>query len=460
MIAIRRPRRILWSVAAALVVALIAMVGLIETSLRPDTTHDGNGATGRQGTPAQIDRGRHLAVVANCAGCHTARGGAPYGGGVPIDTPFGAIVAPNISPHDGTGIGRWSPDDFWHAVHDGIAPDGRPLSPAFPYTSYRRMPREDVDAIYFHLRAQAPVDQPRTEGSSGFPHNSRWALALWRMLFMPERIEAAPLTRTAGSGGTVGEPAVDDAQLLALGRYLALGPGHCSQCHSSRQRLGGWRQEDAFDGAPMPRGVWLAPPLRPGAWIGAEPVTTDAVAAALRSGAWSHGAAMGPMADIVATSLQHWEPLELRALARFLVSLEPGSDASAKRAAPPAEPATCNAPDANWGAAGQIYETQCARCHGNRGEGRSGMYPALCRNASLALPGPVNTIRAVLEGGYAPSTSDNPRPYGMPPFNAVLSDDEIATVVTQLRHHWSGSKNPPSPVSASDVRNSRSTWRP
>ncbi|MEO7854628.1 MAG: cytochrome c [Rubrivivax sp.] len=113
-----------------------------------------------ESTPTQVARGELLARAGNCAACHTARGGAPYAGGRVIDTPFGTVYAGNLTPDAATGLGRWSADHFWRALHHGRGFDGRRLVPAFPYPQFTRITRDDSDALYAFLRTLPPVSQP------------------------------------------------------------------------------------------------------------------------------------------------------------------------------------------------------------------------------------------------------------------------------------------------------------
>ncbi|MEO8847231.1 MAG: cytochrome c, partial [Casimicrobiaceae bacterium] len=107
----------------------------------------------------QVERGQYLVLVGDCVSCHTAEGGKPYAGGRPLDTGFGAIYAPNITPDRETGIGNWSTDDFYRAMHRGHDDEGQPLYPAFPYPWFTRVTRADVDAIKAFLDSVAPVHQ-------------------------------------------------------------------------------------------------------------------------------------------------------------------------------------------------------------------------------------------------------------------------------------------------------------
>ena len=122
-------------------------------------------------------RGAYLAQAGNCMGCHTAQGGLPYAGGRNLSTPFGTFTTPNITPDRATGIGQWREEDFWKALHEGKSRDGRPLYPAFPYTEYTKITREDSDAIFAHLQTLAPVAQNNPPSTINFPYNFQPLLA-------------------------------------------------------------------------------------------------------------------------------------------------------------------------------------------------------------------------------------------------------------------------------------------
>ena len=131
-------------------------------------------------TTSTAERGATLAKVGNCAGCHTVRGGHPYAGGLGIDTPFGAVYASNLTPDAATGIGNWTRLDFWRAMHHGKSKDGRLLYPAFPYTSYTLITREDSDALFAYLKSLPAAALPNTPHTVRFPYNTQAALAVWR----------------------------------------------------------------------------------------------------------------------------------------------------------------------------------------------------------------------------------------------------------------------------------------
>ena len=152
------PRR--WSFARLLVLAVLGMLtaaaaAVVWLSRTPDIPP----SPVRRADAATVARGAYLARVGNCAACHTARGGLAYAGGRGLPTPFGTVYGGNLTPDEGTGLGRWSADDFWRALHHGRSRDGRLLTPAFPYTAFTQVSRDDSDALYVYLRSLAPVAQ-------------------------------------------------------------------------------------------------------------------------------------------------------------------------------------------------------------------------------------------------------------------------------------------------------------
>lgn len=187
----------------------------------------------------QVARGRYLAQAADCAACHTASGGAPLAGGYPLETPFGTIYGSNLTPSADHGIGRWTKDDFFLALTQGVAPGGRHLYPAMPYTSYKGISRQDADDIYAYLMTRPAVDVAIPENDMPFPFNQRMALIGWNLLFRSQ----APLP--ASSQG-------NSAQ-WQRGRYLADTLGHCGECHTPRGMLGQMNL-----GKPMQGAIWGA----------------------------------------------------------------------------------------------------------------------------------------------------------------------------------------------------------
>lgn len=376
---------------------------------------------------AQVAHGAVLARAGNCLACHTARGGAPFAGGRAVQTPFGAVWAGNLTPEPDTGLGRWSADDFWRALHWGKSRDGRLLVPAFPYTHFTRVSRADSDALFAYLRSLPPVHQARPEHSLRWPLGTQPALAVWRALyFRPGALPPEP-TRSAEWN---------------RGAYLVHGLAHCGSCHGSRDALGGQRAGGDLAGGLLPQHTWYAPSLYDPAeaGLGGWPVTD--IVALLRDGISARGSTRGPMGDVVRLGTSHLPEADLRAMAVYLQA-PGGSTAPAPAAAlaglaphPPVEPTVA----ANGA---RLYERHCADCHGTSGQGHPGAWPALAGNRAVTLPAATpNLVQTVLYGGYLPATAGNPQPHGMPPFILTLSDAEIAAVLTHLRTQW-GNQGPP-----------------
>ncbi len=362
---------------------------------------------------AQLRQGAYLATAGNCMTCHTARGGPPYAGGRPLSTPFGTMYAPNLTPESTTGIGSWTSDDFWRAMHNGKSKNGSLLYPAFPYTSYTKVRRADSDALYAYFRSLVPVRQPNREHALRFPYNQRALLAFWRTLyFTPGEYEEQPKRDATWNRGA----------------YLVQGLGHCAACHAPKNALGASLGENRLDGGVVGAQGWHASPL-------GGPRDVAQLSSLLQHGVSDTDAVYGPMADVVAGSLQHLQAGDIHAMSAYLVTL-PKPAVAPTASAPP--------PQAVLQLGSKIYLAQCASCHGEQGEGVARAYPAL-GNRSAANSS--NAIRMVLDGGYAPGTRGNPRPYGMPPFSTVLSDTEIAAVLSYVNASW-GNQGAPVPAHA------------
>lgn len=396
-------------------------------------------AGGAAQASAPVEQGRYLATVGNCMGCHTARGGAPYAGGRAIPTPFGNVYSSNLTPH-ASGLGDWTADDFWRAMHHGQSRDGRWLYPAFPYPNTTHVSRADSDAIHAYLRTLAPVDAPARPHELRWPYRTQAALKVWRALYF--------------------RPA-DPADIAALprGDYLIQGLAHCSACHAPRNALGASGNLLDLAGGLMPVQNWYAPSLHDPREAGMQGWPVQAVVAFFRDGV-SHDRAhpawaSGPMAEVVRGSTQHWREDDLLALAQTLralpVATRTGAPAiGAAAGAMEGRPAERLTGGDTPGAA--LYRRHCADCHGAQGEGVAGAYPALAGNRAVTLPLSANLVQVVLHGGFGPSTAGRPRPFGMPPFQLRLQDEEIAALLTHLRRSWGHAA---SAVSALDVQQ----WR-
>lgn len=355
---------------------------------------------------ALIERGAYLALAGNCAGCHTAPGGRAYAGGRAIDTPFGAVFASNLTPDEGTGLGRWSASEFWRAMRHGRSRDGRLLYPAFPYPNFTRIARADSDALFAYLQSLPAVAQPNRAHALRFPYDRQAALAVWRALYFVPHDASAPA-----------EP---------RGRYLVEGLAHCRACHGARNVLGAVRGEAG--GAVVSAQHWYAPSLHAADEAGVQDWSDADVVALLAGGVSPRGSALGPMASVVLHSTQHLRADDLHAMARYLRSLP--------RHAPAPRDEAEFAPPERMARGARLYEHHCADCHGKQGEGTPGSAPALAANRAVTMGDGRNLIQVLRHGGFTPATAANPRPYGMPPFGPLLGDAEIAALATYVRQSW------------------------
>ncbi|MGE0310734.1 MAG: c-type cytochrome [Lautropia sp.] len=399
------------------------------------------GAGTRRETPADpgtIARGRYLARLGHCAGCHSRPGGRPFAGGPALETPFGTFFGPNLTPDPVHGIGRWSADDFHRALHEGRSRDGRALYPAFPYQWYSGIRRQDSDALFAYLRSLDPVAQPSDAHRLRFPASSPVALWLWRALWF-DPAPAAPLPgRGPGADPREdsGEDQGEDAR-RRRGAYLGEVLGHCGACHSARNVFGAPYDANALDGAPSPAGDpdvrWLAPSLRDASRGAVATWRIDAIARWLRTGQDVRGVASGPMGEVVHGSLQYATEDDALALASWLRSLPPASPAGRRERAPtPVSPAAMALGE-------RVYGEHCADCHGRNGQGSAGDYPALAGNRQVTADDPANVVAIVRHGGFAPATAADPRPPGMPPFMQTLDARALAAVVDYVRNSWGNS---------------------
>jgi mono/diheme cytochrome c family protein len=381
-----------------------------------------------------VKRGEYLARAGDCIACHTAPDGRTFSGGRAMPTPFGTLYSSNITPDPETGIGKWSADDFYRTMHSGRFPDGGLIYPAMPFASYTKVTRADSDAIFAYLKSIPPVRQKNREHDLRFPYDNRQLILGWRTLFFSE-----------------GEYKNDPAKSAEWNRgaYLVEGLGHCGMCHSPINALGGTSQSDAFKGGLIPMQNWYAPSLTSNREAGLGNWSIKDITDLLQTGVSARGVVYGPMAEVVHNSLQYLTDEDARAMAVYLKGIAEGSSSSS---APVSTlPTTESSLLISLGKT--VYDKNCASCHGAQGEGKPPHWPPLANNQSIEMESAVNPIRMVLNGGYPPGTKGNPRPYGMPPFAGVLSDNEVAAVVSYIRTAWG---NRGTPVSARDANQLRS----
>ena len=286
--------------ACALILALqaSAMVPRAAPALEPDPA-----------SPDPAARGAYILRAAGCATCHTdvANGGAFLAGGRMLSSPWGAIAVPNITPDPETGIGGWSDEDFVQALRDGKSPTGSTYYPAFPYTAYTGMRREDMLDLKAYLDTVEPVAAPSKPHELRFPFSVRLFLHPWRWLFFDREPDAA-------------DPAQDER--LARGRYLVETLGHCAECHTPRNMMGSLKRGPHLAGSRYGPGGLTVPNITPDTETGIGSWSEVDLAFFLRTGFTPYGDdVQGEMREAIDDGLRHLTQDDLEAMAAYLKAL-------------------------------------------------------------------------------------------------------------------------------------------
>jgi mono/diheme cytochrome c family protein len=350
---------------------------------------------------AANDAGKYLAVLGDCAGCH----GKNLAGGVPLMTPFGKLVTPNITPDRDTGIGAWSYEDFRKAMKLGQAPGGKWLYPAMPYVNYSLMPDRDVAALWEYLRSTKPVKNSIEVNQLHFPFNLRFLLRGWNLMFFRAGLLYSPLAKSAA---------------WYRGEYLVDGPAHCGVCHTGKNIFGADR--GMLSGASL-QGWWApdltsAPKSGLASWSQADLVTY------LATGHNAHSLASGPMAEAVENSTSQMTASDLSAIATYLKALPPSAGNGGGADAP-----------SQMTAGAGVYRINCSGCHGLDGTG-SKLFPPLAGNAIVMQSSAESLAHVVLAGSRGAATAKAPTGAGMPSFAWKLDDAQTANVLTYIRNTW------------------------
>lgn len=376
----------------------------------------------------RIERGRYLAVLSDCAACHTAPGGAPFAGGVALQTPFGTLVAPNITPDPDTGIGNMTNDEFLAVLHEGRGHNGKRLYPAMPYPAYTRMSDDDVLAMRAYFATIAPVSNRVVSNQLPFPLNIRLAMVFWNGLnFTAGRYQPNPQKSAAWNRGA----------------YIVEGPAHCGTCHTPKTFLGGDKNTAALTGATLQG--WFAPDITNDPRKGIGGWSKDDLVQYLRNGTNKWTLASGPMADAVSHSTSRMADDDILAIATYLKDSEGGASARP-------EPVAADNNAMRAGAA--IYKDSCAACHKDTGEGEVNLFPRLAGSALVQSDDPTTLTRLVLHGTRAVSTAGAPTAPAMPAFDWRLDDAQVAAVLTYIRNNWG---NAAGSVAASAVASQRAS---
>ena len=358
--------------------------------------------------------GEYVAKAGDCAACHESEDGLALAGGTPMETPMGTIYGTNITPHETFGIASYTPDDLYRVMVYGVAPGGRRLYPAMPYTSYHAISRADVDALYFYLMAQKPVAKPNRDNDLMFPFNLRPLMAFWNVIFRPDPPEQPGLGLAGG----------DALSVEARGDYLVNTLGHCGECHTPRNiayaktdaHLAGNVIEDA-----------LAPDITPEG-LSERGWTRNDLAQFLSTGLSPQGVMTFRMFPVLSHSTKYLPERDITAVADYLT-------AGMSKAKPPEN--NLQAIE-QYPLGHQLYVGLCAGCHGSEGQGQPAGSVPMIGNTTLMLDQSINLHRVVNEGIPARQLSGYLRMQEMPAFEHRLSSDELEALSDYLRTRWGG----------------------
>ncbi|WP_285379595.1 cytochrome c [Pseudomonas sp. efr-133-R2A-59] len=413
-----------------LVIATLALLGSCSISAAEDASQ------------ALIKQGEYLARAGDCVACHTAKGGKPFAGGLPMETPIGTIYSTNITP-DKTGLGDYSFDDFDKAVRHGVAKNGSTLYPAMPYPSYARVSDADMKALYaYFMKGVVPVTQENKGSDIPWPLSMRWPLTGWRWMFAPSVVAY--------------QPADGKEAAISRGAYLVEGLGHCGACHTPRaltmqEKALSANEGSAFLSGSAPLEGWIAKSLRGDHKDGLGSWREEQLVQFLKTGRSDRSAVFGGMSDVVEHSMQYMSDDDLTAIARYLKSL-PANDPNDQPH--PYDPQVAQAlwkgDDSKPGAS--VYIDNCAACHRTDGHGYTRVFPALAGNPVLQSDDPTSLIKILLKGGTLPATHTAPSTFTMPAFAWRLSDQEVADVVNFIRTSWGNKGAQIKPADVAGVR--------
>ena len=374
----------------------------------------------------EIQRGKYLVDAADCKPCHTESSGKPYAGGRGVPTPFGTIYAPNITPDKETGIGNWSQEQFWNAMHEGTAADGSRLYPAMPYPWYTRFTKDDVLAIKAYLDTIPAVRSETKKPDLPFPMSWRGSMAAWdRLYFKPGTYQGDPGKSPEWNRGA----------------YLVQGAGHCGACHSPKNVLGAVKQDRRFEGGKAEG--WFAVDLtEDGAGLGTWSV--NEIVEYLKTGANHRARAIGPMSEVVTESTSRLSEADLHAMAVYLKSLQGPRNGERHEAKAPSQEVVSKGR--------LVYLDQCAGCHMENGSGVPGVFPDLRQNTALRSDNPESVVRLVLKGARSAKTKPKPEGFAMPAFGGKLADEQVAEVLSYVRSTFGANSSAITSDKVADIR--------
>lgn len=371
-----------------------------------------------------LERGKYLSILGDCASCHTTENGAMLAGGYKMDTPFGTLYSSNITPSADYGIGRWTADDFYRAMTEGVAPPSRNLYPAMPYAYFNNITREDSDALYAYLMSLEAINVAPPKNQLSFPYNQRALLIGWNMLFL----DAKELP--AVSKGSSAE--------WERGRYIVNTLGHCAMCHTPMGPFGEAKRDQVMKGGIL--GQFAAPDITPEG-LAERGWTKQDLETYFKKGIAPQGSTYSDMYMVMFNSTQHMTDEDISAIATYLMGDDP---------LPPKKVEILTVTDNNSGR--DIYLNMCAACHNEDGMGKPNVAVSMVGNSTLRNPDSHNLIMTILEGLPWQVFPGYERLQAMPAFKEELSNAEIADLVNYLRTSWAGL---PGDVTEGDIQKLR-----
>ncbi|AQS87899.1 gluconate 2-dehydrogenase, cytochrome c subunit [Neoasaia chiangmaiensis NBRC 101099] len=377
-----------------------------------------------------VAQGQYIAAAADCSACHTLKGGMSYAGGTAFKLPIGTIYAPNITPDREHGIGAYTEAEFSRALREGVRRDGSSLYPAMPYPSYARMTDRDIHALYVYFQhGVAPVASSPPANGISWPLSMRWPMTIWRSMFSPD-VRKAQLN--------VQREFEDSA--TARGAYLVEGPAHCGACHTPRAVT---MQEKALsnaDGNIFLSGGdtvdgFIPVNLRQDNRTGLGRWTEDDIVAFLATGRNRQGESFGSMSEAIEHGTQHLSDADLHAIAKYLLTLTPRQPNAAAWTYDKAAADALQHGDASARGA-RVYVDHCEACHRSDGHGYAPTFPPLAGNPVVMSDAPDSLVHIVQSGAALPGMEKAPSSFVMPSFSRNLTNQQIADVVTFIRHAW------------------------
>ena len=398
-----------------------------------------------------MSQGEYLARVGNCVACHSIPGGEPFAGGLKMAVPkVGFIYSTNITPDPETGIGNYTFEDFDRSMREGITKDGRRMYPAMPYPSYAKTSETDMRALYdYFMKEVKPVKQANLpEETSGWM-SARWLLAVWNFFFLDDDPFEAEEEQSAEWN---------------RGAYLVEGLGHCGACHTPRGFLFQEKGTDSDDSDFLAGALldhWSAPALNGDVNSGLGRWADTDIVDFMKSGKNKFGTAFGTMVEVINSSTAYMTDADLKAMATYLKTI-PANEEEDVEPYKYDDASTKQLTAFQFEQRGsQPYYEYCSSCHGFDGRGAGvKMLPPLAGNPVVLDPRPDSLINLTLNGSLRLVTQGHVETFDMPPFYILMSDQQIADVVTFIRSAWGNAPQEANEVSAEQVATIRAATKP